>query len=584
MEQHRHRLLSLLLLLVWPPVFLAPRAQPEEIPKVDLSKLSLEDLLPSLPFESRRALAEREILQPSPIQALALPHIGSGKHAVLVSETGSGKTLAYLLPAVERAREADEERRKSTGPSSVMILTPTRELAVQILAEVEDHCQGIIALVTLSARASWYTLMDASVIIGTPADILDVFDEEDAEEVKDLLGRIEVIILDELDELLPKNKFTGRRLARYQDPGMWPAEGLLKRLMRNNERESLQLVAASATAYLSSRLRLERILQRDKLKRFPAPLPRLDPQRSTATVVEAAAALREEEDVDGPAFAVEMRPERLRRHGTYSYRALPEGIQHFSWKVPLSGSHAAAVAAALEKLRPESALIFVCPNAEETVKSVVKDLATAGWSNVDALSRMLFPDSRNTAPGKKASQAKGEAKGWRSANRLVDLRDTTRRGYSTEGDFYREAPIFVSAEESVRGLHLDAVQVVFILGLPKTASSYVHMAGRTGRLPHPYGKAVIVAHGREVAKVTNGFMDEIGIKCEPLGWGSPRLEDVADLVDPTRRSSHTWLDDLQSEEEKQQQRSEAGSRLDAALGPPVRRLRRSWAKEVAPPS
>ena len=87
-----------------------------------------------------------------------------------------------------------------------------RELAVQILAEVEDHCQGndggiwvvdvgnlfrilmdgcnalrnshggsrlqkhclngtgIIALVTLSARASWYTLMDASVIIGTPAD------------------------------------------------------------------------------------------------------------------------------------------------------------------------------------------------------------------------------------------------------------------------------------------------------------------------------------------------------------------------------------------------------------------------------
>eukprot|EP00913_Durusdinium_trenchii_P031447 g29442.t1 len=378
MEQHRHRLLSLLLLLVWPPVFLAPRAQPEEIPKVDLSKLSLEDctsdcksgdLLPSLPFESRRALAEREILQPSPIQALALPHIGSGKHAVLVSETGSGKTLAYLLPAVERAREADEERRKSTGPSSVMILTPTRELAVQILAEKSDQVksllaslQGIIALVTLSARASWYTLMDASVIIGTPADILDVFDEEDAEEVKDLLGRIEVIILDELDELLPKNKFTGRRLARYQDPGMWPAEGLLKRLMRSE-------------------------------------LP------------------------DG------------------------EGIQHFSWKVPLSGSHAAAVAAALEKLRPESALIFVCPNAEETVKSVVKDLATAGWSNVDALSRMLFPDSRNTAPGKKASQAKGEAKGWRSANRLVDLRDTTRRGYSTEGDFYREAPIFVSAED-----------------------------------------------------------------------------------------------------------------------------------------
>ena len=54
----------------------------------------------------------------------------------------------------------------------MMILSPTRELAVQILAEVEDHCQGIIALVTLSARASWYTLMDASVIVATPEAFL----------------------------------------------------------------------------------------------------------------------------------------------------------------------------------------------------------------------------------------------------------------------------------------------------------------------------------------------------------------------------------------------------------------------------
>eukprot|EP00435_Cladocopium_sp_Y103_P006000 s1478_g1.t3 len=450
-------------------------ARPAQKESVDFSQVALEDLLPSLPFESRRALAEREILRPSPIQALALPHIGSGKHAVLISETGSGKTLAYLLPAVQRARMADEVLSESTGPSSVMILTPTRELAVQILSEVEDHCQGIIALVTLSARASWYTLMDASVIIGTPTDILEVFDDEDAEEVKDLLGRVEVVILDELDELLPKQKFTGRKLARYQDPGMWPAEGLLKRLMRNNARESLQLVAASATAYLSSRLRLERVMQRDKLKRFPVPLPKLDPQRTTAAVVEAAAvALRDVE------------PGEVERHipqKKSSYHALPAGIQHYTWKVPLSGSHAAAVAAALDVLRPESVLIFVCPNAGESVKGVVKDLTTAGWSNVDTLSRALFPDY----PGKKASQVKGEAKGWRSANRLVELRDATKRGYSQEGDFYREAPIFVSAEESVRGLHLDAVEVVFILGLPKTSSSYVHMVS-LGR-GYPGGKA-----------------------------------------------------------------------------------------------
>ncbi|CAE7480451.1 unnamed protein product [Symbiodinium necroappetens] len=96
-----------------------------------------------------------------------------------------------------------------------------------------------------------------------------------------------VFVLDELDELLPKRKYVGRKLARYQDPGMWPAEGLVKRLMRNNERETLQVVAASATAYRSSRLRLEKVLKQDKLKRFPIPLPRLDPQRSSAASLEA---------------------------------------------------------------------------------------------------------------------------------------------------------------------------------------------------------------------------------------------------------------------------------------------------------
>ncbi|CAE7326819.1 ddx46 [Symbiodinium necroappetens] len=94
-------------------------------------------------MESRRSLLEHQITAPSPIQALALPHLGSGKHAVLISETGSGKTLAYLLPALQRAREADEDGDgTSTGPSSVMILTPTRELAIQTLAEAEEHCQG----------------------------------------------------------------------------------------------------------------------------------------------------------------------------------------------------------------------------------------------------------------------------------------------------------------------------------------------------------------------------------------------------------------------------------------------------------
>ncbi|CAJ1359861.1 unnamed protein product, partial [Effrenium voratum] len=98
-------------------------------------------------------------------------------------------------------------------------------------------------------------------------------------------------------------------------------------------------------------------------------------------------------------------------------------------------------------------------------------------------------------------------------------------------------------------------------------------AGRTGRLPHPFGKSVLIAHGRELAKVTHGMMGEMGIRdWTPLGWGSPSLRDVASLSSQ-QRTEQSWVGNLHSEEEKKRRSSEAGARLDAALGA-VRRLRR----------
>ncbi|CAE7278016.1 unnamed protein product [Symbiodinium pilosum] len=495
----------------WDEVFLAPRQFPQMAPiSVDVDKVSLEDqpmtveneLLPALPMESRRVLMEQ---QPHPGFGAAAYWLwkacsfsdamscildgGIGECAPKSKQQSicSGKTLAYLLPALQRAREADEDADETSTGSEQRVQQRKPQ------HYIGSYALHSIALFALSRELAVQTLAEAE-------DLLDVFDKEDAEDVKDLLGRVEVVVLDELDELLPKRKYTGRKLARYQDPGMWPAEGLLKRLMRNNERESLQVVAASATAYRSSRLRLEKVLKRDKLKRFPVPLPRLDPQRSSAASVEAAAAARsvaEDEEVEERQALEEDVRERS------MYRALPGstcrttadesgaergeegrdphlfkvGIQHLTWKAGCLDEHehkfrsVEAMPLHLAQLwiccghRRAAALVFVCPNAGETVKSVVQDLQTAGWSGADALTRLLFPDSR-TVSGK-ASKQRGEAKGWRSANRLLDVRDTTRRGYLAEGDFYREAPILVSAEESVRGLHLDAVEAVFILGLPK---------------------------------------------------------------------------------------------------------------------
>ncbi|CAE8736036.1 unnamed protein product [Polarella glacialis] len=385
---------------------------------------------------------------------------------------------------------------------------------------------------------------------------------------------------------------------------MWPTEGLLKRLIRNNERETLQVVAASATAYSNSRKRLLKVLNRDKMERFPKMnLPLLEPNMRGAAAMEAAAAAfaveaaaEDEEDV-GDDFEEEDVAEGRRRSPRYP--ALPAGIKHFNWKVPVAGTHAAALAAALDKIQPESAMVFICPNAGETVKGVVEDLQQSGWSGAAALTQMLFPDSRNTGKGKSARRS-GESRGWRSANRLQSLRDTTRLGFSGAADTYREAPILVSSEESVRGLHLDAVEAIFVLGMPKSAAAYLHMAGRTGRLPHPYGSAVLVAHGREIAKVTNGFSGQTGIReWTVLGRGSPppsvlpvelrggqqRLPDPGRRVErPEPWETGPWrrqqmLDEVGGgadparSSDSGRTRSAAAERLDASLGAPVRRPR-----------
>lgn len=75
-----------------------------------------------------------------------------------------------------------------------------------------------------------------------------------------------------------KKKFEGKRRARYQNPGCWPTEALLRRLIRNNEVPELQIIAVSATASAKYRAKLFKVLKRDQLGRFDKPLPRITPR------------------------------------------------------------------------------------------------------------------------------------------------------------------------------------------------------------------------------------------------------------------------------------------------------------------
>ena len=74
-----------------------------------------------------KAVNELGYSKPTPIQQLAVPVIGTGKDIVASSITGSGKTAAFLIPIIQRYFNV-----AAVGYIRGMIVTPTRELAIQI--------------------------------------------------------------------------------------------------------------------------------------------------------------------------------------------------------------------------------------------------------------------------------------------------------------------------------------------------------------------------------------------------------------------------------------------------------------------
>jgi len=135
--------------------------------------------------------------QASPIQAEAIPLLLTGRDMVGQSQTGSGKTAAFAIPAIERMDLA------GPGPK-VLILCPTRELAIQVSEEVHKLAyfkKGIRPLPVYGGQSYERQFAGlrsgANVIIGTPGRVIDHIDRGTLQ-----LGGVKTVILDEADEML----------------------------------------------------------------------------------------------------------------------------------------------------------------------------------------------------------------------------------------------------------------------------------------------------------------------------------------------------------------------------------------------
>ena len=89
------------------------------------------------------ALNEQEIKEPTAIQEKAIPKILAGKSVIGIAQTGTGKTLAYLLPILRDLKYSEEKMPR------VIILVPTRELAIQV-AEESNKLSEYLSVKTLA--------------------------------------------------------------------------------------------------------------------------------------------------------------------------------------------------------------------------------------------------------------------------------------------------------------------------------------------------------------------------------------------------------------------------------------------------
>lgn len=146
----------------------------------------------------RRAIAEMGYENPMPVQEEVIPYLlGVGNDVIALAQTGTGKTAAYGLPVLQKVDPTDHH-------TQAIILSPTRELCLQIAGDLKDYARYIDGLQVLavyggsSIESQIRSLRKGvQVIVATPGRLIDLMHRGVAK-----LDNVENVVLDEADEML----------------------------------------------------------------------------------------------------------------------------------------------------------------------------------------------------------------------------------------------------------------------------------------------------------------------------------------------------------------------------------------------
>ena len=151
-----------------------------------------------------RAVAEKGYTEPTPIQRGAIPEILAGRDVIGVAQTGTGKTAAFAIPTIQILTEKLGGRRPERGRKiRGLILTPTRELAIQIAENLEDYGKYLrLDYFVMFGGVGQNPQVEAvrrgvDLLVATPGRLLDLIDQGHVK-----LDAVEFFVLDEADRML----------------------------------------------------------------------------------------------------------------------------------------------------------------------------------------------------------------------------------------------------------------------------------------------------------------------------------------------------------------------------------------------
>jgi ATP-dependent RNA helicase DeaD len=230
----------------------------------------------TLPFDSLgllpnlvQAMADLGYEEATPIQTAAIPLLLEGKDMLAQSRTGTGKTLAFGLPTLQQVKS-------ELRAVQALVMCPTRELALQVSAELQQGCKHLKGVSILAVyggqpldRQIRALQRGPQIVVGTPGRILDHLSRQTLH-----LDKVQHVILDEADEMLnmgfiedieailSKTPDTRQTIcfSATLPPGVVK---LTERYLRSPER--VQTIQGALTVPLISQYRLE-VRENDKLE------------------------------------------------------------------------------------------------------------------------------------------------------------------------------------------------------------------------------------------------------------------------------------------------------------------------------